>query len=64
MNESTKKSDWPEFCSIRGAAQISGLPEHALRQLVKRGRVPGFYAGTRFMINIDAFREQLAGGGA
>ncbi len=64
MYESANKNEWPPFLTIRQAARASGLPEHALRQLVKRGDVPGFYTGTRFLINFDAFRAQVAGGGA
>lgn len=59
MNTPMNRSDWPRFLTIRQAARDSGLPEHALRVLVKRGKIPGFYAGTRFMVNIESLREQL-----
>lgn len=49
----------PEYKTIRQTARQTGLPEHHLRQLVKRGECPGFYAGTRFYVNIDALIEQL-----
>lgn len=47
------------YQTIRQTARNAGLPEHHLRQLVKRGECPGFYAGTRFYVNVDALTEQL-----
>lgn len=47
------------YQTIRQTARNTGLPEHHLRQLVKRHECPGFYAGTRFYVNVDALTEQL-----
>ena len=48
------------FQTIRETVKSEGIPETALRRLVRDGRVPGFYAGNRFYINVSALREQLA----
>ena len=48
-----------EFLTIRKAAAHSGVPEFRVRQMVKQNQVPGFYAGSRFLVNIDAFISVL-----
>ena len=48
-----------EFLTIRKAATRSGVPEFRIRQMVKQNQVPGFYAGTRYLVNIDAFMDVL-----
>ena len=48
------------YQTIRQTVQSEGIPETALRRLVKAGMIPGFYNGTRFYINVPALREQLA----
>lgn len=49
----------PAYQTIRQAARGLGVPETYLRGLVKRRECPGFYAGTRFYINMDVLTEQL-----
>lgn len=49
----------PEFKTIRQVAAIGILPEHRLRALVKEGRCPGIFSGSRFLINVQALAEQL-----
>ena len=40
-------------------APESGIPEYRIRQMIKEGIVPGFYAGRKYFINVDAFLEML-----
>lgn len=47
------------FQTIAKTAASEGIPRATLRQLVKEGRVPGFYGGRVFYINLEAFQEQL-----
>lgn len=48
------------FMTIRETAkEIHALPEYRLRVLAKEGKLPGFYAGVKFMVNIPLFLEQL-----
>ena len=47
------------FQTIAKTAASEGIPRATLRQLVKEGRVPGFYGGRIFYINVGEFREQL-----
>ena len=47
------------FQTIAKTAASEGIPRATLRQLVKEGRVPGFYGGRIFYINLEEFREQL-----
>ena len=61
--DSQNSTAWPSFLTIRGAARVSGLPEHTLRVWVKQGRCPGFYTGSWFMVNLTALRELLSTGG-
>lgn len=51
-----------QFTTIRQAAEIVGLSHSLIRAWVKRGQVPGFYAGDRFYINMAKFREALEAG--
>lgn len=45
--------------TVRQTAALGVLPEFRLRQMQKEGRLPGFYSGTRFYINVDMLVEQL-----
>lgn len=53
MNKST------QFQTIRQVAKLFNLPEFSIRRLVKTGRVPGFYSGNRFYLNVPEFESQL-----
>ena len=48
-----------QFKTIRQASRATSVPEWRLRQLVKQKRVPGFYSGSRFYVNLDMFLDQL-----
>lgn len=48
-----------DFRTIAKTAKSEGLPECMLRDMLKRGELPGFYQRTRFYVNVDALREQL-----
>ena len=55
-----KTTPQDRFQTIRHAAKLPDLPtETAIRDMVKRGMVPGFYAGKRFYVNVPAFRDRL-----
>ena len=49
----------PDFLTIRQAAATPILPEYRLRQMCAEGKLPGFYAGKKFLINFQALCEQL-----
>lgn len=49
----------PEYLTIRKAAQLGIVSEHALRQMEKRGELPTIRVGSRTLINKDAFIEQM-----
>lgn len=51
--------DIPTFLSIRDVAKRGPLPEYTLRKMQKAGTLPGIYAGNRFLVNWEAFIEQL-----
>lgn len=48
-----------EFLSIAQTAQAEKLPATALRRMLKQGTLPGFYAGSRFYVNVERLRQQL-----
>lgn len=48
-----------KFETIREFARRGIVSEHYLRLLCKRRLLPGIYVGTRFLINVDIFLEQL-----
>ena len=49
----------PKMMTIREVARTGILPEHAIRLLVKQGKIPAIYVGSKAIINYDAFVAQL-----
>ena len=49
----------PTFKTIRQTAALGILPEHRLRIMQKQGLLPGIFAGTRFLVNVDALVAHL-----
>ncbi len=48
-----------KFPTIRETAKLGYLSEHQLRTMHQQGRLPGFYSGTRFKVNLNLLLEQL-----
>ena len=51
--------DAPRMLTIREAARTGILPEHAIRQGVKRGEIPHIMIGTRALVNYDKLVRML-----
>lgn len=51
----------PKMMTIREIAATGLLPEHALRLMLKAGRLPVIYIGNKAMVNYDKLCDQLAG---
>ena len=49
----------PIFKTVRETARTGLISENQLRILVRSGRCPGIYRGSRFMVNVTALGEQL-----
>ena len=49
----------PKMLTIRETAQVTGLHEHFVRQLVKQNRVTYVKAGCKTLINLDRLVEFL-----
>lgn len=47
------------FKSIKQTAKMGVMSENYIRQLVAAKKCPGVYAGTHFMVNVEALVEQL-----
>ena len=47
------------FLTIRQTASTGLIAEHRLRVLVKEGKCPGYYAGTRFWVDVDGLADLL-----
>ena len=47
------------YQNIREAARFTGVPEYFLRKLLKAERLPGFYAGRAFKVNVPALLQML-----
>lgn len=47
------------YLTINATAKHYELPEWMLRSLLKRGELPGFYAGSRFYIDTQLLTEKL-----
>lgn len=53
------RQEKPQLMSIRQVARTGVLPEHFLRQLQKRGILPGFLSGRKFIVNYSLLLEML-----
>lgn len=49
----------PQYSTTKPFALAYGIPEHFIRREIRAGRVPGFYSGSRFYINVPAFLQEL-----
>lgn len=49
-----------QYGTIRQTAATGILPEHRLRLMLKAGELPGFYAGNRFMVDMNQLVTILA----
>lgn len=48
------------FKTIRATAREGILSEYSLRLMLAQGKLPGFYVGRRYMVNVNALVEQLS----
>lgn len=48
------------FKTIRETAREGILSEYSLRLMCAQGKLPGFYVGRRYMVNVNALVEQLS----
>lgn len=53
------ESKEPRMMTVREVAAMGILPEHALRTLLKSGKLPVVYIGKKALINYDKLCEQL-----
>ncbi len=51
----------PKMMTVREIARTGLMPEHALRLMLKAGRLPAVYIGKKALINYDKLCEQLSG---
>ncbi len=49
----------PRMMTIKQIAKTGLLPEHALRQMSKQGKLPAIYIGTKCLVNYDLLIKQL-----
>lgn len=55
----TAMHDNPKMMTIREIAKTGLLSEHALRLLLKEGKLPDIYVGNKALINYDRLRTEL-----
>ena len=48
-----------EYRTIRQTASLGILSEHRLRLMQKQSKLPGIFAGNRFLVNVDLLIRQL-----
>ena len=54
----------PRMMTVRQVARTGLLPEHALRLMLKAGKLPAIFVGNKVLINYDRLCEQLSTLGA
>lgn len=47
------------YMTIRQTAHETGLPAGMLRARLKRNKLPGFYAATRYYVNVPMLMQML-----
>ncbi len=47
----------PTLKTIREVAKLGVLSETHLRTMLKEGKLPGIYSGTRFYVNLEALMD-------
>ena len=49
------------YVTIRQAARLPEVPfaEYTLRKMNRDGKIPGVYAGKKFLINLDLFLQEI-----
>ena len=52
-------TDRPNMMTIREIAKTGLLSEHALRQMLKAGKLPAIFIGKKALINYDRLVDQL-----
>lgn len=50
----------PNMMTVRQVAKTGLLSEHALRIMLKAGKLPAIYIGNKALINYDKLCEQLS----
>ena len=48
-----------KFLTINQTAEYLHLPRYAVRRMVLKGVVPGFYSASRFYCNVELFEKKL-----
>ena len=48
-----------QYPTIRELARTRFLPEYRLRCMLRQGKLPGFYVGNRFKVNLPLLIEQI-----
>lgn len=54
----------PRMMTVRQVARTGLLSEHALRLMLKAGKLPAIFVGNKALINYDRLCEQLSALGA
>lgn len=55
----TKQNNLPNMMTIREIAKTGILSEHALRIMLRQGKLPCVMVGTKALVNFDKLVEQL-----
>lgn len=59
-NISSKRPEQPmPYMTIRNVALNTGISEYALRRMQKAGQLPGFYSGTRYIVDTVALQDSI-----
>lgn len=52
--------DIPKMMTVRQVAATGILPETAIRRLLKQGKIPAVYSGTKAFINFNQLCDMLS----
>lgn len=61
-NEHLEQSTIPRMATIKETVKLTGIPEYALRRLVREKRIVYITVGNRVMVNVDRLIDYLNSG--
>ena len=59
INVKPARSSVPKMMTVREVAKTGVLSEYALRQMLKQGKLPAIYSGSKALINYDLLCNML-----
>lgn len=61
QNQQIQNQAIPVFKTLRQTADMGFISLYSLRLMLGRGELPGYYAGSRYYVNVTKLLEMVSG---